>query len=128
MATKALNAVWYQKWFLHLRPRPEAIGGIVQLIRNGQGNKNHVTLSPVILNSPGLPESFIKYGTWLISQAFPEGSPTHPSYPTGHGVVAGACITVLKFFFDGNFVIPDPLVPLDDGLSLLPSRARMRGS
>ncbi|MGA9473836.1 MAG: hypothetical protein WBV36_15325, partial [Terriglobales bacterium] len=32
VAVKALNAVWYQKWFVHLRPRPEAIGGIVQLI------------------------------------------------------------------------------------------------
>jgi len=120
VATKALNAVWYQKWFVHLRPRPEAIGGIVQLIMNGQGNETDVTLSPVILNSQGLEESFDKYGTWLLSQAFPEGSPTHPSYPTGHGVVAGACITVLKFFFDGNFAIPNPLVPSDDGLSLLP--------
>ena len=27
VAVKALNAVWYQKWFVHLRPRPEAIGG-----------------------------------------------------------------------------------------------------
>ena len=119
VATKALNAVWYQKWFVHLRPRPEAIGGIVHLIKTGQGNKTDVTLSPVILNSQGLQQSFNNYGTWLLSQAFPEGSPTHPSYPTGHGVVGGACITVLKFFFDGNFVIPEPLVPSSDGLSLL---------
>ncbi len=119
VATKALNAVWYQKWFVHLRPRPEAIGGIVHLIKTGQSNETDVTLSPVILNSQGLQQSFNKYGTWLLSQAFPEGSPTHPSYPTGHGTVAGACITVLKFFFDGSFVIPNPLVPSDDGLSLL---------
>jgi hypothetical protein len=119
VATKALNAVWYQKWFVHLRPRPEAIGGIAHLIKTGQGNETDVTLSPVILNSQGLQQSFNKYGTWLLSQAFPEGSPTHPSYPTGHGVVAGACITVLKFFFDGNFVIPNPMVPSNDGLSLL---------
>jgi len=119
VATKALNAVWYQKWFVHLRPRPEAIGGLVHLIKNGQGNETDVTLSPVILNSHGLQQSFHKYGTWLLSQAFPEGSPTHPSYPTGHGTVGGACITVLKFFFDGKFVIPDPKVPSDDGLSLL---------
>jgi len=26
----------------------------------------------------------------------------------------------LKFFFDGNFVIPDPVVPTSDGLSLVP--------
>jgi len=120
VAVKALNAVWYQKWFVHLRPRPEAIGGIVHLIENGQSNETDVTLSPFILNSQGLQQSFNKYGTWLLSQAFPEGSPTHPSYPTGHGVVAGACITVLKFFFDGSFVIRDPVVPSDDGLSLLP--------
>ncbi len=118
VATKALNAVWYQKWFVHLRPRPEAIGGIVHLIKTGQSNETDVALSNVILNSNGLEQSFDKYGTWLLSQAFPEGSPTHPSYPTGHGVVAGACITVLKFFFDGSFVIPNPQVPSSDGLSL----------
>ncbi len=119
VACKALNAVWYQKWFVHLRPRPEAIGGIVQLLMTGQNNETDVTLSPVILSSVGLQQSFTKYGTWLLSQAFPEGSPTHPSYPTGHGVVGGACITVLKFFFNGSFVIPNPQVPSDDGLSLL---------
>ena len=40
------------------------------------------------------------YGSYLVPQAFPEGCPTHPCYPTGHGTVAGACITALKFFFD----------------------------
>jgi hypothetical protein len=120
VAVKALNAVWYQKWFVHLRPRPEAIGGIVHLIKIGQGNETDVSLSPVILNSQGLQQSFNKYGSWMLSQAFPEGSPTHPAYPTGHGTVAGACITVLKFFFDGNFVIPNPQVPSNDGLTLLP--------
>src|SRR6266481_1229821 len=119
VATKALNAVWYQKWLVHLRPRPEAIGGIVQLIKTGQASKTDSTFSNVILNSQGLQQSFDKYGTWLLSQAFPEGSPTHPAYPTGHGVVGGACITVLKFFFDGTFVIPNPVVPASDGLSLL---------
>ena len=119
VAVKALNAVWYQKWFVHLRPRPEAIGGIVQLIKTGQSGDTDVTLSNVILNSIGLQQSFNTYNSWLLSQAFPEGSPTHPSYPTGHGTVGGACITVLKFFFDGTFVIPDPLVPSSDGLSLL---------
>ena len=35
IATKALSAVWYQKWFVHLRPRPEATGGQVHLVKNG---------------------------------------------------------------------------------------------
>jgi hypothetical protein len=118
VATRALKAVWYQKWQVHLRPRPEHTGGLVHLIKTGQGSNTTAKLSNVILNSQGLQQSFNKYGSWLLSQAFPEGSPTHPSYPTGHGVVGGACITVLKFFFDGNFVIPNPVAPADDGLSL----------
>lgn len=120
VAVKALNAVWYQKWFVHLRPRPEAVAGIVHLLKTGQENRTDVTLSPVVLNSQGLAQSFHKYGTYLLAQAFPEGSPAHPAYPTGHGTVAGACVTVLKFFFDGNFVIPDPVVPSTGGLSLVP--------
>jgi hypothetical protein len=120
VAVKALNAVWYQKWFVHLRPRPEATAGIVHLLKTGQADQTDVKLSSVVLNSQGLQQSFNKYGTWLLSQAFPEGSPAHPSYPTGHGTVAGACITVLKFFFDGNFVIPNPVVAAPDGLSVVP--------
>jgi hypothetical protein len=120
VATKALNAVWYQKWFVHLRPRPEATGGQVHLVKTGQKKMTDVIPSKVILNSVGLQQSFNKYGSWLLSQAFPEGSPMHPAYPTGHGTVGGACITVLKFFFDGNFVIPNPVVPTSDGLSLVP--------
>ena len=118
VATRALKAVWYQKWQVHLRPRPEHAGGLVHLIKTGQGANTTAKLSNVILNAQGLQQSYNKYKTWLLSQAFPEGSPTHPAYPTGHGVVGGACITVLKFFFDGNFVIPNPEVPADDGLSL----------
>jgi len=32
--------------------------------------------------------------------AFPEGSPTHPSYGAGHATVAGACVTILNGCFD----------------------------
>jgi len=55
-----------------------------------------------VLNSAVLPLIHSAYGSYLLPQAFPEGSPTHPCYPTGHGTVGGACITVLKFFFDCN--------------------------
>jgi hypothetical protein len=120
VACRALERSWYQKWFVHRRHRPESGGGIVQLIKTGQGASISGSLNSNVLDSQAVQSSFKKYGSYLLSQAFPEGSPTHPSYPTGHGVVAGACITILKFFFDGNFVIPNPLVPADDGLSLLP--------
>jgi hypothetical protein len=79
-----------------------------------------VKLHSNILNSQAVQASFSKFGDYFLAQAFPEGSPTHPAYPTGHGTVAGACITVLKFFFDNDFVIPNPVVPTSDGLALVP--------
>jgi len=120
IAARALDRVWYQKWIIHLRHRPESGGGIVHLIETGEGNTIDARLNPNVLNSKAVAASFSKYGTYLLSQAFPEGSPAHPAYPTGHGMVGGACITLLKFFFDGDYVIPNPLVPADDGLSLAP--------
>jgi hypothetical protein len=120
VAYRALERSWFQKWFVHRRHRPESGGGIVHLIKSGQGSSINGSLNNNVLNSQAVQSSFDKYGSHLLSQAFPEGSPTHPSYPTGHGVVAGACITILKFFFDRDFVIPNPLVPTEDGLSVVP--------
>ena len=119
-ARAALNSVWYQKWWVHLRHRPESGGGVLRQILTGQGGTLDATLHDNVLNSAAVQASFNKYQDYFLSQAFPEGSPTHPSYPTGHGAVAGACITILKFFFDGSFQIPNPMVPSSDGLSLLP--------
>jgi hypothetical protein len=73
-----------------------------------------------MLNSPVLNEVFSRYGTYLLPQAYPEGAPTHPAYPSGHAVIAGACVTMLKAFFDESFVIPDPVEAVHDGLSLAP--------
>src|SRR5271165_6036107 len=120
VAKIALNAVWFQKWLVHLRHRPESGGGIVNLIKTGQGSTIDGAVNDNVLNSMAVAECFNKYDSYLLSQAFPEGSPSHPAYPTGHGTVGGACITVLKFFYDGAEVIPNPQVPASDGLSLLP--------
>lgn len=120
VASFALNCVWYHKWFVHLRQRPESGGAIVRQILTGQGGTLDGSVNDNVLNSIAVQRSVNRYGDYFLSQAFPEGSPTHPAYPTGHGTVAGACITILKFFFDGNFVIPDPVVPSSDGLSLVP--------
>jgi len=73
-----------------------------------------------------LPIILSTYGSFLLPQAFPEGSPTHPCDPTGHGAVGGACITALKFFFDGSQNIRQLLTgmgrdvcePRQDGSSL----------
>ena len=120
VARLALNSVWYQKWYVHLRHRPESGGAIVRQVLTGHGGTLNGHPNNNVLNSMAVHQSFDRYGDYFLSQAFPEGSPTHPAYPTGHGVVAGACITALKFFFDGGFVIPNPVVPSSDGLSLQP--------
>jgi len=112
--------VWYQKWAIHLRHRPESGGAIARQILTGHGGTLQGHVNDNVLNSQAVQSSFNRYGDYFLAQAFPEGSPTHPAYPTGHGAVAGACITVLKFFFDGNFVIPNAVVPGSDGLSLQP--------
>ncbi len=119
-ARHALNSVWYQKWWIHLRHRPESGGAIVRQILTGAGNTLDARVNDNVLNSQAVQRSFNKYGDYFLAQSFPEGSPTHPAYPTGHGAVAGACITVLKFFFDGNFVVPNPVISTPDGLNLVP--------
>jgi hypothetical protein len=120
VAARALNRVWFQKWLIHLTHRPESGGGVLHQILSGNQSKVDARLNGNVLNSQAVAQSFSKYGTYLLSQAFPEGSPYHPSYPTGHGTVGGACITLLKFFFDGSLVWPNPMVPSSDGLSLVP--------
>jgi len=117
-ASKGLHKVWYQKWLVHLTHRPEAGGGVLHSNLTGGGAMAQIDSS--VANSQAVANVFSKYGTYLLPQAFPEGSPAHPCYPTGHGTVGGAAITFLKFFFDETFVIPNPMVPSSDGLSLVP--------
>ena len=114
----AHEAVWFQKWRIHRAIRPEEFGGRVH---------NHITgaftypLHSDILNSQAVQESFNRYGTYLCSQAYPDGCPTHTAYPSGHSVGAGSTVTMLKAIFDESFVIPNPVTPSPDGLTLLPS-------
>jgi hypothetical protein len=119
VATAALRTVWHQKWYVHRRLRPEAFAGRVH---------HHVTktasypINPEILSSAALPEVLRRNGTYLLPMAFPEGCPPHPAYGAGHATVAGACVTILKAWFDESWVIPDPVVPTADGLALVPYR------
>jgi len=113
----ALRAAWFQKWRVHRRLRPEEFGGRVH---------NHVTgatsyaIHADVLNAGGLAETFGRFGSYLLPQAYPEGSPAHTAYPSGHATFAGATITVLKAVLDEEFVIPSPVQPASDGLSLVP--------
>jgi hypothetical protein len=116
-ANNALKASWYHKWFVHRRVRPEAFAGHVHNQKTGAAS---YPIHADVLNSQALAQAFSKTGTYLLPMAYPEGSPTHPSYPAGHATVAGASVTVLKAFFKESFVIPNPVEASADGLSLNP--------
>jgi len=125
VATRALKAVWYQKWYVHRRLRPEAFAGRVHHRLTGAAN---YPIDPEILNSQAVRRTFRKYGTYLLPQAYPEGSPLHPAYGAGHATVAGACVTILKAWFDESFVLPDPVLPNADGTELVPYSGPDAGS
>lgn len=130
VATRALKAVWRQKWLHHRRARPEVVGALLTLhehdpsrIRNDglrtalaklRSNIPNDVLTAVAAHnqqpqhSPGIDATNASGGlpqidpgsNFLLPMAFPEGSPTHPAYGAGHATVAGACVTMLKAFFE----------------------------
>ena len=118
VATRALKAVWFQKWFVHRRQRPEEFGGRVHF-QMTPGSGVSYPIHSDLLNSPLLDTvATAQGGTFFLSQAFAEGSPTHPSYGAGHATVAGACVTILKALFDESTPIQSPVLPSEDGFAL----------
>jgi hypothetical protein len=125
VATRALKAVWYQKWMVNRRLRPEAYGGLVHLTKSG--TKSY-PLHPQVLTSQAVARTHTKYGTYLMPMAFPEGSPTHSAYGAGHATVAGACVTILKAWFDDTADLPSTITPSvasADGTALVPVNAQL---
>ena len=133
VATRALKAVRYQKFNTHRRLRPEAVGGRIHRACSNQfshsptslaaasrlGAKLDKTLHEVsnhnqaqnqyyaeTLGSGSVSEFGQQHDIYLLPMAFAEGSPMHPSYGAGHATVAGACVTILKAFFDHGYVLP----------------------
>ena len=93
---------------MHRRLRPEEFGGHVEAQRLDRAN---YPFHSDLFNSSVLDAIFGRYGTHLLPIAFPEGSPLHTAYGSGHATVAGACVTMLKAFFDGSAIIRNPVVP-----------------
>ncbi|MGB3573017.1 MAG: vanadium-dependent haloperoxidase [Phormidesmis sp.] len=139
VATRALKAVRYQKFNVHRRLRPEAIAGRIHQWRNTQlpalapvadlSNQISDTLHKVALHNQAQNEQyraelghscyeFDRDDVYLLPMAFAEGSPMHPSYGAGHATVAGACVTILKAFFDHGYVLPRPYVVSPNGCEL----------
>lgn len=118
LPSRALKAAWFQKWSVHRRLRPEAFAGRVH--NHLRTTRRYPIAFGELLASRAPAEVFNRTGGYLLPMAFPEGSPLHPSYGSGHATVAGACVTMLKAWFDESYVIPDPVIAASDGLSLLP--------
>ncbi|MDQ6665802.1 MAG: vanadium-dependent haloperoxidase [Acidobacteriota bacterium] len=102
VSSRALKAVWYQKWFVHRRQRPEVFAARIHFQKTNQAaygldlSEMDELLELVRVHN----ETFYSGGdSYLLPMAYPEGSPTHPAYGAGHATVAGACVTLLKALF-----------------------------
>lgn len=141
----AIKACWAQKWRTHRVLRPEAFAGLVHFAVSNNANPYNLHNSLFVehagmnvltrilekntfqANFPDNQFTSEQAMTYLLSQTYPEGSPVHPSYPSGHAAVAGACATILKAFFEDvlissiippvepNPTNPTQLIPLADG-------------
>ena len=117
VTTRALKAMWFQKWNVHRKLRPEEYGGRVDVHRRQQA---HYPVSAELLASEAHQRTLSQFGSSLLPQAYPEGCPMHPSYGAGHAAIAGACATILKAWVNEN--VPwtrRVLVPSADGTSVI---------
>ncbi len=110
VATRALKAVRFQKYNVHRRLRPEAVGGWMYQRRNARAEvvarlASLEAMEAAFAGSAGVGaqlEAAHGANNWLLPMAFTEGSPVHPAYGAGHATVAGACVTILKAWFDSG--------------------------
>ena len=131
VSTRALKAVRFQKFNNHIRLRPEALAARVELLRDPAGKnippallkdvkpfmealkcntfEGASTLSKIaeLTGRNNSPDKGKTPGeqNYFLPMAFAEGSPMHPAYGAGHATVAGACVTILKAFFDTSAVL-----------------------
>lgn len=124
VSTRALKAVWFQKWFVHRRLRPEVHAARVdRTLYHGAGYPVHVEVLNSLQSGTRL-GGYMTAGSALLPLAFPEGSPTHPAYGAGHATVAGACVTILKAWFNESTRLVDigltPMQPDAAGTGLVP--------
>lgn len=124
VANRVMKVVWRQKWLVHRRCRPEVYGGLLHVQELGAFNDANKKRKYYLHKINGLSiYQRIKQSnqaqnkrntnnecngeTLLLPMAFSAGSPTHPAYGAGHATVAGACVTVLKAWFDEDQPLQD---------------------
>ena len=101
-----LRSAWFNKCNISMRIRPEVFAQRINLIKKsmpGFINKipgfnninNNITKISNILN-----KIYDNQSNYHLTTLYNEGSLTHPSCPSGHACIAGACVTVLKAMLD----------------------------
>lgn len=116
-AFAAHTHTWHEKWFVHRRLRPEEYCGWVNFTLR---NEKIYPINSVIGTSTVIPKIAAKTGGYyFLPQAYPEGSPIFPSYTAGHATAAGACVTILKAFFNDQAPLPNPKQPNATGSALV---------
>lgn len=132
-ATRGLKAVRFQKFNVHRRLRPEALGGLIDRYKKNISTNDE--LKPIAelvnaLDGVGLLDCVATHNQtqngnqnqdYFLPMAFPEGSPMHPSYGAGHATVAGACVTMLKAFFDHGWQLNLGMTPTGQYVSYEPN-------
>ncbi|MGV6849909.1 MAG: vanadium-dependent haloperoxidase [Marinibacterium sp.] len=122
VATRALKAVRYQKFNTHLRLRPEALAARMHRASEletafpslcGAFTKMRGELTDTLKAVEDFNNAAVSDPTLLLPMAFAEGSPMHPTYGAGHATVAGACVTILKAYFDTGAVLGEKDAPND---------------
>lgn len=115
VATRALKAVRFQKYNVHRRGRPEILAARLYKVDALEHMAPDLRTMYEELEGCGLLDLVAKENdepsNVLLPMAFCEGSPMHPAYGAGHATVAGACVTILKAFFDHGAHLN--LVPTD---------------
>lgn len=117
VTAEALKQCWYYKWLVCRKLRPENVSIWVDNVKSGL-TPNIYGLSNKLLNADVLKEIYDKQGNYLLSSSYNNSAPLHPSYPSGHACIAGACGTMLKILFNTNVPWTNAMVISDDGKTL----------
>ncbi len=131
VATRALKAVRFQKFNVHRRMRPEVLAARLtkhtdlkdmapELTEMVKAHGLKEILKQVNLRNKKATGEKTKAPNYLLPMAFCEGSPMHPAYGAGHATVAGACVTILKAFFDHKATLGAAYEASPDGKKLKP--------
>jgi membrane-associated phospholipid phosphatase len=113
----AMNACWVWKW-RQLKQRPEEMAFQVHMRKKYPSDPSGVNFPEFLFQNRILVDiSNNNQGNLFMPMAYSQGSPCHPSYPSGHATIAGASATILKAWFNCDNKI-QLVVPNSSGDSL----------